>query len=163
MPAPAGRAIEVQGEISRDAAALRFVVAGPVPLIPAKAMSQRADDLWKTTCFELFIAPLGEPGYVEFNFSPSTRWAAYAFDAYRGGMRRWPLAASPQIEPIENGIRVTVDVSHLPPPPWQIGLSAVIEERDGTKSYWALGHAPGAPDFHNRDCFIATLAAPTRP
>ena len=42
-----------------------------------------------------------------------------------------------------------------------LGLSAVIEAMDGTKSYWALAHAPGPPDFHNRDCFTARLAAPT--
>ena len=46
---------------------------------------------------------------------------------------------------------------------WQLALSAVIEEIDGTKSYWALAHAPGPPDFHNRDCFIATLPAPDSP
>ena len=43
---------------------------------------------------------------------------------------------------------------------WHVGISAVIEARDGTKSYWALAHAPGPPDFHNPDCFIATLPAP---
>ena len=25
---------------------------------------------------------------------------------------------------------------------WQLGLSAVLEEKDGTKSYWALAHPP---------------------
>ena len=32
-------------------------------------------------------------------------------------------------------------------PSWQLGLSAILEEHDGTKSYWALAHAPGKPDF----------------
>ena len=36
---------------------------------------------------------------------------------------------------------------------WEIGLSAVIEEIDGTKSYWALAHGKGPPDFHNSACF----------
>jgi hypothetical protein len=43
--------------------------------------------------------------------------------------------------------------------PWHLGLSAVIEERNGNKSYWALAHPPGAPDFHHRDCFALELAA----
>jgi len=34
----------------------------------------------------------------------------------------------------------------------------VIEEKDGAKSYWALAHPPGAPDFHHRDCFAIELA-----
>jgi hypothetical protein len=41
--------------------------------------------------------------------------------------------------------------------PWLAGLSAIIEEADGTKSYWALAHPPGAPDFHHPDCFILEL------
>ena len=43
--------------------------------------------------------------------------------------------------------------------PWRLGLSAVIEERSGRLSYWALAHPPGAPDFHHRDCFALELAA----
>jgi hypothetical protein len=46
--------------------------------------------------------------------------------------------------------------------PWHVGLSAVIEERNGTISYWALSHPPGDPDFHNPDCFALELA-PARP
>ena len=39
------------------------------------------------------------------------------------------------------------------------GLSAVLEESDGTKSYWALAHCdPEKPDFHLADCFTAKLA-----
>ena len=40
---------------------------------------------------------------------------------------------------------------------WDLGLSVVLEERDGTKSYWALEHASDKPDFHASDCFAAKL------
>lgn len=43
-----------------------------------------------------------------------------------------------------------------------IALSAVIEEVDGTKSYWALRHPPGPPDFHHPDCFALTLGPPDK-
>jgi hypothetical protein len=42
---------------------------------------------------------------------------------------------------------------------WELGLAAVLEEKDGTKSYWALAH-PGEsekPDFHDPVCFAAHL------
>lgn len=42
----------------------------------------------------------------------------------------------------------------------RVGLCAVIEETDGTKSYWALRHPPGPPDFHHPDCFALTLGPP---
>ena len=43
--------------------------------------------------------------------------------------------------------------------PWQLGLSAVIEENNGRMSYWALAHPPGKPDFHHPDCFRVELPA----
>ena len=45
----------------------------------------------------------------------------------------------------------------------KVGLSVVIEELGGTKSYWALAHPPGKPDFHHPACFAATLPAPDVP
>jgi len=38
-------------------------------------------------------------------------------------------------------------------------VSAVIEESDGTRSYWALAHPPGKPDFHHADGFALELPA----
>ena len=40
---------------------------------------------------------------------------------------------------------------------WELGLSAVLEEKDGTKSYWALAHSSEQPDFHDPGCFVARL------
>jgi len=40
---------------------------------------------------------------------------------------------------------------------WDASLSAVLEEQDGTKSYWALAHPAEKPDFHAPDCFVARL------
>ncbi len=40
---------------------------------------------------------------------------------------------------------------------WQLALTAVIEETSGVKSYWALKHPPGKPDFHHADGFVLEL------
>jgi hypothetical protein len=48
-------------------------------------------------------------------------------------------------------------------PNGRVGVSAILEDRDGTKSYWALAHPPGKPDFHDPACFALELAAPRRP
>jgi hypothetical protein len=39
-----------------------------------------------------------------------------------------------------------------------LALSAVVEEHDGTLSYWALKHPPGRPDFHHADGYALDLA-----
>jgi hypothetical protein len=46
--------------------------------------------------------------------------------------------------------------------PWRLGLSAIIEETSGRKSYWALAHPPGKPDFHHPDCFACELLQHSR-
>ncbi|HYW15993.1 MAG TPA: DOMON-like domain-containing protein [Allosphingosinicella sp.] len=43
--------------------------------------------------------------------------------------------------------------------PWNIGLSTIVEERNGRMSYWALAHPPGKPDFHDPACFALELPA----
>jgi hypothetical protein len=40
---------------------------------------------------------------------------------------------------------------------WRLGLSAVIEDMAGGKSYWALAHPPGKADFHHADSFAREL------
>lgn len=160
FPPAAVEEIEVAAELRRGPASLAWKVRGALPHIPSPAAPVRTDGLWRTTCFELFVRPEGGTGYFEFNFSPSHAWAAYRFDDYRAGMADLPLPV-PMIEPIEDGVHVAVDLSALPPGPWRAALTAVIEEQDGTKSYWALAHPPGKPDFHDPACFALELPAPS--
>ena len=44
--------------------------------------------------------------------------------------------------------------------PWQVALTAVIENRDGSRSYWSLRHAAGGPDFHHSAGFVLELPVP---
>lgn len=147
---------------------LRWRIEGTGALvIPPFAGKGRADDLWQTTCFEAFVRPVGSEAYIELNLSPSERWAAYDFAAYREGMAERPMPRDP-VCTLRKGrsqaiFDAAVPLSGLPATPWQFGLSAVIEEEGATKSYWALAHPPGKPDFHHPACFAATLPAPLAP
>jgi hypothetical protein len=148
--------------------AVRFHLSGRLDglVLPAPAEPQRADELWRHTCFEAFVRPgSGEP-YLEFNLAPSGRWAAYAFDGYRAGMRNAEDVVPPRIALTQTpqGLGLSATLSGLPPDaPLRLGLSAVIEEAGGRISYWALAHPPGRPDFHAADCFALELPAPLRP
>jgi hypothetical protein len=150
----------VTATISADG--LIYSVEGAEALkLPAAAVPERRDGLWATTCFELFLKPAGGDAYREFNFSPSRQWAAYRFTGYREGMEDLPLAAAPVI--VREGDRWTVTLSLPLDGPHLASLTAVIEEADGTKSYWALAHPTGKPDFHHADCFVLELPAPDAP
>src|SRR3989337_36218 len=63
---------------------LSYSLSGDIDalVLPARSEPGRGDDLWQSTCFELFLRGDGA-AYREYNFSPSGEWAAYAFDSYR--------------------------------------------------------------------------------
>jgi hypothetical protein len=42
----------------------------------------------------------------------------------------------------------------------RLGLSAVVEEKNGVLSCWPLKHPPGKPDFHHPDAFALELGLP---
>ena len=139
-----------------------FGVGAPASrfVIPKMSEPWRADELWRTTCFEAFLKPTGADSYREWNFAPSGNWAAYDFPRYREDMARAEVGSPPYIRMEDNftwwtvGATIAVDAGQQ----WQLGLSAVLEENDGTKSFWALAHPAEKPDFHHPDCFAAQLA-----
>lgn len=156
---------EVQGldvslQRERGRIVLTYVVACPTSrlVLPAPAKPYRAEGLWRTTCFELFVRDPG-PRYREFNFSPSSQWALYGFDAYREGMEALPVDVPPSITLWDEGyaLGITVGIELPSTSGLTLGLSAIVEETDGPKSYWALAHPPGDPDFHHPDCFALKL------
>jgi hypothetical protein len=142
---------------------LSYVVSGRISDLrrPPVVAAARVDELWRHTCFEAFVRPSAGPAYYEFNFSPSTQWAAYRFDSYRSGMRVateivvlciWVLSTSRSYT-----FQAALELGGLSRP-WRIGLSAVLEETNGRKSYWALAHSPGKADFHHADCFALEMS-----
>ena len=150
--------------------ALGYILRGELDrlLIPTPRTPCRRDRLWQHTCFESFIGAASSPAYVEFNFSPSGEWATYAFRAYRDGGSIENDDLDPQIvvrrevETLELSAIIRLD--RLPAiqsdGTIRLGLSAVVEELDGSLSYWALNHPPGKPDFHHPDNFAFELPFP---
>lgn len=160
--------VEIWGTLSRyrNRLTISYEILGDIAslaiLTPAKAPT-RQDNLWQTTCLELFIGTKNSSPYWEFNLSPSTHWNSYHFDSYRQGMKAeaafsalpfernqfektFQLIATIELDPI-----VTVNQS------LEVGIAAVLQTKDGQLSYWALTHASAKADFHNRSSFIIKL------
>lgn len=162
FPCAAVDAIEV--EVTRGAPSmLRFayLVSGRIAelVLPASAEPARTDGLWRTTCLEAFLRPDGGEAYFELNFATSSQWAAYRFNAFRAGMA--PLARTPSAV-LSRHDAATMQLNafiELPEAggPCALGLCAVIEEISGAKSYWALAHPDGRPDFHHAAGFVGRL------
>lgn|SRR5690606_11335312 len=166
-PCTALERIEVElGAAGRGALRLVYRMAGHPERVVARNLApserpRRRDELWRHTCCELFVRDAAGDGYLEFNFAPCGDWAAYRFSGYRRGMT--PLeTAAPEIA-FERSPTVLALTVTLPDQPLaaldgrRIGLASVVETPDG-RSYWALAHPPGRPDFHHADAFAVTLA-----
>ncbi len=150
--------------ISEHWLTLRWSVtgAGRIVLSPFSG-KHRADGLWQHTCFEMFLQSPGSDAYIELNLSPSEGWAAYDFARYREGMADRAMPRPPDCTVRIGGNTLIFDaaipMAALPPLPWRVGLTAVIEEEGGVMSYWALAHPPGPPDFHHAACLALTVPA----
>jgi len=133
--------------------------------IPASQPPAAVDGLWEHTCFEVFVAAEGQAGYHEFNFSPSGQWAAYAFSDYRV-RSPWTASQTPAISFTQTSGHLLLDAviaaadlpRNIAGKPLQLGLTAVIEANDGSRSYWALHHPEPRPDFHHRAGFILSFS-----
>lgn len=122
----------------------------------------RRDELWQTTCFELFVQAQDRRGYAEFNIAPNGDWAAYQFDGYRENMRQADVPP-PLVETrMEDGcMTVQVEVSThslgMEAQGILLGPAVIIETLDSVRSYWALHHPADRPDFHLAQNFQISL------
>ena len=134
-------------------------------LVPDTTVSSRAEGLWQHTCFEAFIRVRGADSYHELNFAPSCAWDAYAFTRYRDGAVFEGDSVKPELRVRREAERLAIDARialgalgrEYVSKQLSIGLSAVLESREGALTYWALAHAPGQPDFHHERSFALEL------
>ena len=93
--------VHVEVEVTRPEAhgrMLAYIATGKISdlFMPPLGDVSRTDELWRHTCFEAFVCGLNSAFY-EFNFAPSTQWAAYQFGGYRNGMRVATEIQTPRI------------------------------------------------------------------
>ncbi|MCT0219969.1 DOMON-like domain-containing protein [Synechococcus sp. CS-1329] len=168
-PAAAGAGLELSGEIRRRGGTLelRLCLGGDLAsllLVEPCQRPERRDDLWRSTCFELFLASEGQPFYWEVNLSAAGHWNVYRFSGYRQGMAIEPsLQALPfELKSASGGLELALNW----PLPEEIrstssalvaGVCAVIEQRQGLLSHWAVTHPGSVADFHRRDGLVLRL------
>jgi hypothetical protein len=136
--------------------------------LPSSATNpSRKDELWRTTCFEFFIAVKGLPQYWEFNMSPSGEWNIYVMDAYRQvNMRQETRIQRLQFK-VQNdancfSLETALDLNPIitEDAPIEAGITSVIQTKDGKESYWALNHPHPEADFHLRNSFVLEFPFP---
>jgi hypothetical protein len=134
------------------------------PLAPTP---QRRDGLWQATCVELFLALPGHKSYRELNLSPSGDWAVYRLKGYRLGLTPDPAwnalplrrkdAGADGDGILELQLNTPLPAELAAAPELEVAITAVLQSRDGTCSYWALLHPGTEADFHRREGFALRL------
>ena len=159
---------EIDVCVVRDGSYLRFTfrLTGDLGAlsVPGRREPARVDELWRHTCFEIFVGRAASTEYLEYNFSPSGDWAAYHFSGYRADMLPHEMGVPPDFatraEADTLELSGNVDIRWLTMARGgapRLGVTAVIEDRTGVLSYWALKHPREKPDFHHADGFVLDL------
>lgn len=156
-PALSGVGLEATAQRASHGLLLRYVLTAPPQLLqmPAPASPGFADQLWQHTCLEAFVTTPDGPHYREFNFSPSGQFAEYHFSDERVRVEASPNPVAPRLRwsITDHGLELVAEVPLDGMPLAQdllIGLTAVLENRQGQLSHWALHHPKDRPDFHDR-------------
>ena len=163
-PSDAVSAVTFAATRAANGICLRYDVRGDIAQVrlPVAPGGARQDELWRTTCFELFLREAGAAAYAEFNFAANGDWAAYAFRDYRDRAAD-PSVAPPRItsETGPDRLSIAVELSaHLRDIDWagaELGPAVIIETLEGDRSYWAPHHHSDQPDFHLAQNFQLSL------
>ena len=131
-----------------------FRVTGPLDRIKNLAAANQGHgfchELWRSTCFELFL--LSGDQYLEWNFASSGAYACYHFSGSRhliGEVRSVKPLINCRSEPghFELQVKLRWPAILRRNAPAKLQLSAILDTDEGL-SYYALRHRPATPDFH---------------
>lgn len=157
--------IDITGRLSTHAgtATVHYLMRGDIANVkfpPATQQGQRRDNLWQTTCFELFVSAAGNKEYWEYNLSPSHDWALFHFTDYRQNKSddSPPHGLTVTTQRINNErfeLECTIELPQaVSSKKMELGISAVVQDIHDQLYYYALIHCKETADFHHRDSFI---------
>lgn len=139
---------------------LKYIISGNISSIKLTPTKQ-SKDLWKNTCFELFLSNKNITEYLEFNWAPSGKWNIFKFKDYRERANKDTYEKSDFIVKNDNdniifeseiilnkyNKNISLDINNL-----LIGISVIIETN--TLEYWSNQHLHNKPDFHNKSSYL---------
>ena len=160
--------LQITGEIIRDKNVFTIHYRFKCDLekfeIPAvEKLPIRKNELWETTCFELFLGIKNTPIYWEFNLSPSGDWNIYWFEDYRKSMlleerfESLPFNILRDSNALYLGLEFNLDFLVSVIENMDVSITTVINSKEGDISYWALKHCGKQADFHLRDRFVLEI------
>ncbi|MEI1375443.1 DOMON-like domain-containing protein [Nostoc sp. UHCC 0926] len=160
--------LKIAGNIARNSnqLAICYMLEGDfkeITIAPLSNTRSRKHELWKDTCFELFLSIKDSQRYWEFNLSPAGHWNVYRFDGYRQGMQEetaftiLPFNVQNKADGLALVLNADLNKIVSAEQAIEVGITTVIKHRNGEVTYWALTHRGAEADFHLQDSFIIKL------
>jgi len=153
--------VQAQLEINNKIIKLKFKVKGKVNnyIFPKLSTQQRANNLWKSTCCELFFAHDGEKRYREINISPSAQWNIYQLKEYRGLLEEEKNLSEPTIKTVQEEDCYQLSFQyHLDEEIVEknliFNLAVVLLNVDEVRSFYTINRTTKAVDFHDKEHWI---------
>jgi hypothetical protein len=142
---------------------LNFLLKGELEhyLFPQPKEQKRLDELWKESCFELFLAG-DDKSYYELNFSPSFGWNFYLLNGYRGEPKELEVLNEPKMryEKREDKFSIYFELesknlnfekfTHC-------NLATILLTKEKKRTFWAIEHLKDRADFHDRESFVKII------
>lgn len=148
-------AVSGQIECNNNQLFLNYCVDGPIEELlikPPVSSLRRQQNLWKTSCFELFCKMLESEKYVEYNFSPYRAFSADVFKAYRKYENQHnsttQVLIRSHITPYRLSCRVKIVTSNKINSQFSELSPCMVLQTTQTQEFWALSHGSQKPDFH---------------
>jgi len=114
----------------------------------------RKNELWKETCFELFLAHKNSSEYYEANISPSTEWNFYNFSDYKTDMKEKKDIYAPLISSVKMVDKYSISFefefnairSNL-----SFNLCVILLDKEGIRDFYSIHRKKENVDFHDRE------------
>ncbi|CAA6807869.1 MAG: Unknown protein [uncultured Sulfurovum sp.] len=126
---------------------------------PKVRKRERVNELWKGTCFELFLGNTQREAYYELNFSPSLGWNFYYLSTYRSKVEIFKLNNNPviEIQTSEHVLKISfvLEIEELFLDEFDIyNVATILLSQENERTFWSIKHDQNVPNFHNRANFL---------
>jgi len=151
-----GLNIEASFSLTSKHLSLSFALKGAFEgyLFDTKNHVKRVDELWKATCFEVFIKNQNAKEYWELNIAPSGAWNFYHFSDYKKKMQEESRVLIPKVifkkERDEVYVNVEIDFTEkLFDEKVEFNLALILLDVERKRHFFTLNPKEGLPDFHD--------------
>jgi hypothetical protein len=156
--------IDVQAglELQERKLLISFTVQGKLDnyFFPETSKLQRVNELWKATCFELFLANSKEEAYYELNFSSSLAWNFYVLKEYRAEVKevkevKLLSEATIQVFREKERFKIELVLEGFDFENFDIfNLTCILLTKESKRNFWSSKKMNYKPDFHHRKYFL---------